>query len=153
MPNVVEAIQKFSKPIYCHFSGMCCSAAYWLACACDGIYASQATDITGSIGALIQIVYDNPEFTHEFSVKTVYATKSTEKNKEFNDAIAGDDKRLKKIWLDPITNKFISDVTANRKDVSDKAFTGTTMTANDALSMNLIDGIQSLDETILQSRS
>ena len=54
IPELAEFIThtKKEKPIVAYAKSMCASAAYWLACACDRIYTSEATFI-GSIGVVM----------------------------------------------------------------------------------------------------
>ena len=48
-PELGQVIQDYEKPIYAFTRGQMCSAGYWLAAACDGIFATASADI-GCIG-------------------------------------------------------------------------------------------------------
>lgn len=48
-PELADRILAIEKPIYAFTSGMMCSAAYWIACAADGVFATKSADI-GAIG-------------------------------------------------------------------------------------------------------
>jgi ClpP class serine protease len=45
------------KPVYAYVSGECCSAAYWLASACEAIYVAD-TALVGNLGVLMTMVDD-----------------------------------------------------------------------------------------------
>lgn len=46
-----------TKPVYAYVSGECCSAAYWLASACEAIYVAD-TALVGNLGVLMTMVDD-----------------------------------------------------------------------------------------------
>lgn len=46
-----------SKPVSVHVTGMCCSAAYWIASAASGGISLDPTGVVGSIGVLISTSY------------------------------------------------------------------------------------------------
>lgn len=48
-PELGQKILEVEKPIYAFTRGQMASAAYWLACSCDGIFATPSADV-GSIG-------------------------------------------------------------------------------------------------------
>lgn len=48
-PELADRISAFAKPIYAFSAGLMCSAAYWIACSADAIFATKSADI-GSIG-------------------------------------------------------------------------------------------------------
>jgi signal peptide peptidase SppA len=51
-PELAGQIRSITKPKYAFTSGMIASAAYWLASACDGIFATESSEI-GSIGVYL----------------------------------------------------------------------------------------------------
>ena len=89
----------------------------------------------------------------------VYATQSTEKNKIYKDALAGDTSGLTD-QVTAINNNFLSAVRSNRygKQMNYKeAFKGRTYQSQDAIASGLIDGMGTLDDAVSfiqkQSRS
>ena len=64
--EVVEMIYKARgiKPVIAYASGSCCSGAYWIASACDKIYAAD-TAILGSIGVVSIFEKDDENKTIE----------------------------------------------------------------------------------------
>ena len=56
-PELAEAVRELSKKkyVYAFTSGQACSAAYWVASQCDGIYAAPSARV-GSIGVLLPLL-------------------------------------------------------------------------------------------------
>jgi ClpP class serine protease len=52
------------KRVVAYSDGVCCSAAYWLACACDEVYFAPSA-VTGSIGSYIAGLDDSREWEME----------------------------------------------------------------------------------------
>ena len=52
--ELANAVERADKPVVSHVDGMCCSGAYWVACASDKIYAV-STAMIGSVGAVVTI--------------------------------------------------------------------------------------------------
>jgi protease IV len=153
-PSEAIAYAKQIKPVVAYAgNGMAASAGYWIASQCDEIYATYSTDEVGSIGTYITLVDMNKAYTNRFGgakVESVYATKSTAKNKGYRDWTAGDDKFLKQNDLDPFNEEFIAAVKAGRGDkiTSDDVFDGRLVRAEQALSFGLIDGLRTFAATI-----
>lgn len=136
-----DAILNFSKPIYCYINGMCCSAAMWIASACDKIYAATNTCLIGSIGTMYTMA-DCREMYEREGVKLheIYATKSTDKNKIFRDALDENYEPIRSKLLDPLNEIFLNSVIANRKGLDqEKTSTGETFFTEDAIQFGLID--------------
>lgn len=152
--TLVDAIAACSKTTvaYVH-DGMMCSAGYWMASSCDHIFASQATDVIGSIGVLTSF-YDFRESLKSMGIAyhEVYAPQSTDKNIEYRQALAGDYAPLERD-LSFLAEQFIASVRRNRgaklNTSLSNPFTGKTYFAREALSIGLIDGICSLEHAIL----
>jgi len=136
----------FSKPITAFVDGMAASAAYAIACACDEVVASHETAEVGSIGVCISIT-DYSAMMESRGIKEHYinATKSKDKNRAYNEALAGNYDMIREEGLDPVLEIFVNTVKANRKDVAASVFTGKMYLAGDAMRLGLIDGIGSLD--------
>lgn len=56
-PELAEAVRELSKEkyVYAYTSGLCCSAAYWVASQCDAVYAAPSARV-GSIGVLLPLL-------------------------------------------------------------------------------------------------
>ncbi|OHX67362.1 S49 family peptidase [Flammeovirga pacifica] len=146
--KLAKIIQNTSKPIVSVVGGMCCSAAYWLASSSDEILAETETTLFGSIGTMVSFM-DFKEYFAKQGIKSVelYATKSTDKNKDFADAANGNPESLIQNFLDPINAVFHAHVSSNR-ELEEKAYTGKTYTYLSAKNAGLVDGIGGVKEAI-----
>lgn len=147
---ISEVIKNASKPViaYCG-NGMTASAAYWIASNCKEIYATYETDEIGSIGTYITIA-DFKAFYEAQGLKIheIYATKSTEKNKPFKDALEGKYDNLRTNVIDPFNEQFINTIKENRPNVNESVFKGALYSAKEAIEMGLIDGLKTMDEVV-----
>lgn len=143
---------KQTKPIYSVIAkgGLAASAAYGIISATNKIFSESKQNIVGSIGTMIE--FEGVEANSENDgVKTIrlYATKSTEKNKAFEEAINNDNYSLLiNELLDPINENFISMVETNRPQLKGTDFdNGHTEFAKNSIG-KFIDGIASFDEVV-----
>ncbi len=143
-----DAIKSASarKPVIAHINdGMAASAAMWIASSASEIYASQTTDKFGSIGVYTSLADWKSHYKeyYKLDVKDIYAPQSTDKNKDYNDALNGDESGIQS-HLSTLADKFISVIENNRagKLKSDSWKTGKMFFAPDALKIGLIDGIK-----------
>jgi len=145
LADTVKSCVKETVALY----DMACSAAYWVASACNSMYASNTTSIAGSIGTMISLV-DNTKAAEKkgYVLREYYATQSKDKNKAFTLARDGDGRALISEMLDPLNNEFIASVKSNRSNVSEDALTGKTFLAKEAIAMGLTDGISSLKDIV-----
>jgi signal peptide peptidase SppA len=150
--TLADAIKATKKPVVAFVSdGMMASAAMWIGSAADEIYASQKTDTIGSIGVFTTL-YDFREYFAKEGIKIheIYAPQSTDKNKDYKDAMDGKYAGLKD-RLKFIADEFISTVESNRGDkLKDKKepFTGKMYSAEQATEIGLIDGIMSFEDVV-----
>ena len=135
--------------------GMMCSAAMWIGAACDEIYASQKTDVIGSIGVLCSF-YDIRGYLEQNGVKLheIYAPQSKDKNLDYREALDGDYAKIE-AELKVLAAEFIKSVKSLRgsklNTSVDDPFTGKTYFAPEAIKIGLIDGICTFDEAILKA--
>lgn len=151
--TLVDAIANSEKRTIAFIDdGMAASAGYWIASACDEIYASHATDSIGSIGVFCTL-YDFTEYLKMEGIVAhqIYAPQSTDKNADYKEAIKGN-YELIQAELKVLANTFIKSVKKSRGDKlnldAGDPFTGKMFFAPDALAIGLIDGIKSFDEVI-----
>lgn len=140
------------KPVWAFADELCASAAYWIASQADKVYANATTALIGSIGTLL-VVYDLSGAAEKEGIKTlVFGTgplKGTgAPGAEVNDA--------QQEYLSGIVHETqVSFDAAVRKGRGltdaqlEKVKTGGVFSANEALSLKLIDGIQSFDQTMV----
>lgn len=152
---MIDAISKVkeTKPVYAlvEKGGMAGSAAYGIISAATGIYSEDGMNIVGSVGTMIQFSgkpHGNVDSDGEKTV-VLYATKSTAKNKAFEEAINNDNYDLIiNELLDPINENFISTVLSNRPQLKGTNYdNGHTVFSKDAIG-TFIDGIASFDEVV-----
>lgn len=131
--------------------GMAASAAMWIASAAKEIYVTQKTDQVGSIGVYVTIADWDAHYQDYFKlkVKDIYAPQSTDKNRDFIEAIKGNEDPLKED-LSVIADQFIKTVAANRSGIikGNDWKTGKMFYAKDAIEIGLIDGIKSLNQVV-----
>jgi ClpP class serine protease len=153
-----DAIKSSSKRTIAVVDGYMCSAAYWLGCSCDEVYAGSQTDIIGSIGTMCAFQDASKALeARGIVLREFYATASTEKNAAHREAMKGDGKKLIQQTLDPLNNVFLSTVKANRGSKlnleQENVLNGRTYTSHDALAAGLIDGIKSLDVVLGEAKT
>jgi protease IV len=132
--------------------GYAASAGYWLASSCNEIYVTQKTSKVGSIGVYTSLAALMPKFYEERGIKfmEIYAPQSTDKNKQYKDAIERDDTTAMEEDLSMLAETFINVVAIGRagKIKGDTWSTGKMFYADEALKVGLIDGIKSMDQVV-----
>jgi len=141
-----------SKPVVAIIDdGMAASAAMWIASAANEIFVTQATDQVGSIGVYTQVADWNSYYKEalKLNVQDIYAPQSTDKNKDYKDAVNGDISGIE-ADLAVLADQFINTVATNRagKIKGDSWKTGKMFYAKDAIRIGLIDGIKSFDQVV-----
>ncbi len=153
IPPLLEAIgyaRAHGKPVYAH-ADFCASAAYWVASQCDAIYMDNDLSEVGSIGAMAVLV-DNSAANPSTGERTlvVYADESTEKNRAYREALAGNYEFVK-AELKPLVNQFRNAVVAGRPNIRKDekgVLRGAMFGTSDALRLNMADAKKTLSETI-----
>ena len=149
---LADQIKNMSKPTVALVNGMMCSAAYWIGSACDHIMSDSPNNTIGSIGTYCTLRDMSGSLESKgIKVHEIYATKSTEKNKDYKDALDGNYDTIRNNQIDPINEQFHAAVRSNRygKGMDYKgAFTGRTYQTNEAISKGLIDSAGKLSDAI-----
>lgn len=156
-PTLFDALRNPIKPTVSVINeGLMASAAYWLACGSDDIYATQKSDQVGSIGVFVQFE-DRTKAREAAGVKlvTVYSDRSTQKNKPFRDALAGDDSLLREdlnqaadLFREAVEQGRGARLKNGKKGTADDVFEGGLFYASKALELGLIDGFGDLTTAI-----
>lgn len=146
-----ETLKNCTKPTLAFVDdGLCASAAYWIASGCDEIWTSKSTDRIGSIGTMIRIANLDKMYENEgIEIHDIYATKSKDKNKDFEEAAQGNYKTVINEMLNPINDEFINSVKSTRTNISEKTLTGKVFMATQAIKLGLIDQIGSYEDAVL----
>lgn len=148
--TVARFIRGLEKPVLSSYNGLCCSAAYYIAAAGDEIYATEQTDLVGSIGTLITFL-DFREYYEKQGVKLheIYASQSELKNAPFRAALDGDYEPIRTQLLDPYAQQFIQTIQEFRPGVQEEdAYKGQTYMADDAVKIGMIDGVKRFAEVL-----
>lgn len=130
--------------------GIAASAAMWIASAAQEIYTTQKTDMVGSIGVYTTIADWYGYFEKEgLSVRDIYAPQSTEKNRDYKEALEGNDDLVKED-LAVLAQEFIDTVRANRagKIMGNDWATGKMFYTKEAVKIGLIDGQKSFSQVV-----
>lgn len=152
MGDAIQEVKK-TKPVYALVTkgGMAGSAAYGIVSNANKIFSEDKMSIVGSVGTMISMEghkanSQSPDGTKHI---TIYATKSTEKNKAFEEAFNNDNYELIiSELLDPVNESFISRTLENRPQLKGTDFdNGHTKFSKDAVG-TFIDGIASFDEVV-----
>ena len=150
MVNAIKTVRETKDVIgLVREGGVAASACYGILSACSKIYAESEMSIVGSAGTMIQFSGREANSEDENGVKHIrlYATKSTEKNKAFEEAINNDNYELiySKL-LNPINERFLTTIQENRPILKNTNFdNGHTLFAKDAVG-TFIDGIKTFSE-------
>jgi ClpP class serine protease len=150
-----QTIQSAQKPIITYIDGMCCSLGMWFASATDKTFFASKNGELGSIGALVRYA-DVSGMLEKAGIKItdIYATQSTDKNKPFRDAQAGDFTEIQED-LDHLVDDFIAHVQAGRPGAvksADKWNTGKVFRADEAVKLGLADGVMSFNQVVSYSK-
>jgi len=152
MQDAINEVKQ-AKPVYSVIEkgGMAGSAAYGIISASTGIYSEDGMNIVGSAGTMIQFSGKPNGTVDQDGEKhiTLYATKSTAKNKDFEEAIENDNyKLIISNLLDPVNENFLQSILSNRPILKGSNYdNGHTVFSKDAVG-TFIDGIASFDDVV-----
>lgn len=151
LQNALTDVQRGGRTVVGVYAQMIASAAIRGTLPAEFIIAAGAGTPVGSIGTYTSIDRDALEYVRE-NVVDVYARQSTQKNAEYRAMMDGDFEPL----IDSLTESaqvFIDEVFAAREIQGTasqiaEVESGKLLTAADALSRNLIDGIGTFDDAV-----
>ena len=155
--NYVAEMKKSKKPILTYVDRYCASLGIWLSAQSKEVYINNDFTGMGSIGSYCMLM-DITGALDKAGLKLIeiYAPQSTDKNKDYKDALKGDYTLIEKD-LEKYVDAFIKHVGISggntmradtaRKNVKDwnsgKMFKG-----GDAVNMGLADGIRPFDQVV-----
>jgi ClpP class serine protease len=149
-----ETLMKAKKPKVAIVERVGASAAIYLICPFDKIYAATQNEILGSIGTMVSFL-DWDAYYETFGLKLIeeYATKSTLKNKKFNNLKNGKPEQFVNEELDPLRDQFETAVRTARKKTDElhedhPLFLGETFSTAQAIDLGLIDAQKTLSEAL-----
>jgi protease-4 len=145
LAEFADFLHNYSKPLVAYTDGLMASAAYYVAAACDHIVANPNADLIGSIGTMLTYVNLDGIIEAEGGViKDIYATGSTRKNEDHRAMKEGSDALIIKNILDPARDKFVADVNLYRPGLDASVFEGAVYAPADALALNLVNELGTL---------
>lgn len=153
-PSAAIEYARGKKPVLGYAgNGLVASAGYWMISYANEIYATYEGDEIGSIGVYTTMLnYEKYlQNAYETDVHVIYSDHSTEKNKGYRDLMKGGENASEYLLtneLNPMAERFISVVKANRPGVSESALKGKVFTAKDAIEVGLIDGMMSFEAVV-----
>ena len=157
MDRLSETLREAKKPIISIYEGCCASAAYYIGCHGQKLYATTNNDFVGCIGTMCSF-WDFEPYFEKLGIKkvTAKATNSAQKNKVFEDLTAGKPEEYIKNVLDPLNDQFLSEVKAMRPKLAEldddaPVLQGESYYTAPAESIGLIDGKRTLMEAIAEA--
>lgn len=151
--QTIRDIAKNQKPVIGIIQdGVAASAGYWIASQAQEVYVTTATDKVGSIGAYSTLVDFSGYFEQKgIKVMEIYAPQSADKNKDYYDALKGDDAAVK-ADLKVLVDDFIGSVKSARggrlNTSTEDPFTGKMYFAQQAKKIGLIDGVKTMGQAV-----
>lgn len=140
-----------SKPVWAQINDLGASAAYWVASQADAVFANAPTALVGSIGT-VQVVYDASGMAEREGVKVMlFATGPLKGAGIMGTPVSDDQAAYFQRTVDQLQTSFDKAVMSGRSINAAQLKTirtGGVFPAAEALSLRLIDGIRSSDQTL-----
>lgn len=144
--ELAARIEQSEKDVYAWVPGGAYSAAFWLACACDGIFCAPSGGV-GSIGVYIPWIDESAAF-EQAGLESDPITSGKFKAMGFPGTSLSTEQRAElQSRVDTLAEQFRRYVKDSRGDIDDEFMQGQTFLAREAEAIGLIDGIyRSIDE-------
>ncbi len=139
-PECGDFIASVEKPVYAFTRGQMCSAGYWLAASCDGIFATKSADI-GCIGVCTSF-YDLTKMADMEGIKVkVFGSGDYKGMGTPGTALTPKQEILIQQRIMSLADMFYSHVRSSRGQIADGDMQGQTFKAQEALAKGFIDDI------------
>jgi ClpP class serine protease len=149
--NYVDQMQKSPKPILSYVDNMCASLGMFFSSASNETYLSNDLSEMGSVGSMMMLLDIRGALELEgLKLIEVYAPQSTDKNKDYNDALNGDTSLIEN-HLKILTDAFINHIKTGRPQsaANEKEWnSGKMFFAKGAINLGLADGIRPFNQVI-----
>lgn len=153
--EMYQAVRRVGKPVVCSMGDLAASGGYYVAAACDTIYANGST-LTGSIGVISQFL------NYQNLFKKLGLDQATIKSGRFKDAgnparpLTPAERQLFQAMIMNVYEQFVSDVAQGRKGKLTRAqilklADGRVYTGKQAVENKLIDKLGGLHEAIQEA--
>lgn len=156
LDRLSETMRSLTKPVFTVYENVMASAAYYIGCHGQKIYAVTRNDIAGSIGTMISF-HDFEGWYEQMGIKLVEAkaTRSDLKNKMGDDLIDGKPQQFIEEILDPVNEQFLTEVCSQRPklagtDKDHPVLRGHIYYSGRAEEVGLIDGQHTLVEALAE---
>lgn len=139
-PELGDFISTVEKPVYAFTRGQMCSAGYWLAASCEGIFATKSADI-GCIGVCAAF-YDMSKMADMAGIKVKVFGSGTYKGMGTpGTALTAAQELLIQNRIMSLADMFYSHVRSNRGEIADADMQGQTFKGEEALAKGFIDDL------------
>ena len=153
--EMYQAVRRVGKPVICSMGDLAASGGYYVAAACDKIYANGST-LTGSIGVISQFL------NYQNLFKKLGLNEATIKSGRFKDAgnparaLTPAERQLFQAMIMNVYEQFVDDVAKGRKGKLTRAqilklADGRVYTGRQALNNKLVDSLGGLHEAIQEA--
>lgn len=153
--EMFRAVRRLGKPTICSMGDVAASGGYYVAAACDTIYANGST-LTGSIGVISQFL------NYQSLFQKVGLDQATIKSGKFKDAgnparkLTPEERQLFQAMIMSVYNQFVDDVALGRKGKLTrpqvaKLADGRVYTGLQAKQNKLIDSVGGLQEAVAEA--
>jgi ClpP class serine protease len=142
LPECAAALASLAaaKPVFAYTSGLCCSAAYYLACYARQVFASPSAQV-GNIGTRLACVDDSEAWKMEGLSLELFASGPIKAAGTPGKQWTEEDRAYFRGIMERARDDFFSVVRTNRPQVAEECFDGRwTNTGAEALAAGLADG-------------
>lgn len=148
--DAVLRLREAGKPVVASLGAVAASGGYYVAVACDRVYANPGT-LTGSIGVIMQLA------NFEQLLKKVGVDYVVVKAGQFKDVgnvgrpMTSDERRVMQALLDDVHSQFIGAVAAGRKLPREEVVRfadGRVFSGGQALELKMVDALGGLEEAV-----
>lgn len=144
-PELAAFIAAVEKPIYAFCRGQMCSAAFWLACSCDGIFSTPSATMIGNIGVCMAIRDSSKAAEMQgFKVK-VFASGPFKGAGSAGTSLSAAQEMMIQGHVMELAESFYSQVRANRAGISDEDMQGQFFAAKTAMEKGFVDDVLEYD--------
>lgn len=150
-PELANAVRHLSKHkfVYAYTAGLACSAAYWVASQCDGIYAAPSARV-GSVGVILPVVDSKEAYAQKGLHMDVFAAGRYKSTGMSGTSLSGEQRELLQRQVENTWADFKAAVTRRRRTIAPEHLEGQTFTGTQARQFGLVDACADNLESVQQ---
>ncbi len=154
--EIYSAVRRLGKPVICSMGDMAASGGYYVASACDKIYANPST-VTGSIGVILQHLHYSGLLRRFGAGQETFKSGKLKAIGSESRPLTREERRFIQTQLREIYNQFVNAVAAGRKNAGltraqiVRLADGRTYTGQQAARNKLIDSLGGLHEAVQEA--